>query len=172
MVMVTKEQFESEREKLILEGSSHLNCLKTLGALEGLLEITDSIEESCLPSGYDHETHEKESLLTQSKRTYKKRILNIEAWESISSYNPNIYSLTLHLNLLNEIKDPRPCCEIPTLTLGPGGMNFSYLEKNVDDAITLLEIYKSAIQTEAYGKREKQLEPLRKDLKEKLGIVA
>jgi hypothetical protein len=169
--MVTKEEFESEREKLILGGNSYPNCLKTLGVLEGLLETTDPIEESCLPSGYNPDTHDDASLLRHLERKCKDKILSIEAEEGISQYIPHDYSIRVNLMLLNEIKDPRPCCEIPTLTLGPGGMNFSYLEKNVDDAITLLEIYKSAIQTEAYNKREKQVEPLRVTLKEKRGIV-
>ena len=143
-----------------------------MGVLEGLLEITDPIEESFLPSSYNPDTHEDASLLSHLKRKCKDRILSIESEEGISQYTPHDYSVRVNLMLLNEIKDTRPCCEIPTLTLGPGGINFSYLEKNVDDAITLLEIYKSAIQTEAYGKREKQVEPLRKALKEKRGIEA
>lgn len=170
--MVTKEEFESRREKLILEGSLYPNCLKALGVFEGLLEITYPIKESCTPSDYNPDTQEDASLLRLMKRKFKDRILDIQVDESISHYMSHLYSLRVSMMLLNEEKDPRPGCEIPTLTLGRGGMNFSYIEKNVDDAITLLKIYRSAMQTEAYGKREKQIEPLKKILKGERGIIA
>ena len=170
--MTTKEEFETEREKLILEGNTLPNSVKALGVLEGLLEMTDPIEGSWLPSGYNPDTHEKASLMRFLKRKYGDRILSIDVDEGISEYHPPNYSARVSLMLLNEIKDPRPCGKIPTLTLAIGGMGFSYLnEKTVDDAMTLLEIYKSALQTQSYGEREKQIEPLIKTLREKRGLV-
>jgi len=164
----TINDFEIAREDMITHGSTYPVHVRTLGFFEGLMKVTKPMRDFSFHGYEDH----RPGVTRMIKRIYKDRVVNIELAEEISDHVPHIYSVKGTMQIFSQENDPRPLGEIALLEFDKKDILLSRLtEKNIDDGILLLSLYKDVVKTPSYLKRQEQTGQVRKILKEERGMI-